>query len=512
MFYKMRALLKYLCVFSFFLIIFAVIQFSFSGLLDTDPYYHIRHAVLYRQGLSTENFPWVRLTPFLSNYTDLWYGYHKLLSLFMFGNLVVAAKFFIAAVDALLFVIFYGLLRYLKIHYSFFWTVILFVISPAFLGRLFLLRPHVLDIIFFLLGLLCLFSRRYILLGFIAFVFAITHQLAPLFLITILVFSLTDSLVKRQFIWQPMVSGFIGMTSGIALHPNPLMYLYGIYLAFVKIPLFSFLGKIGGFGSEIRSMFSGNEILGWLTNTGIPLLLYLFCLFIFLSWRKQPSFRYFIVWILTSVWLVVAIIIIRGWEFFVPLVVLLGAMTIDSYFENEEKEIIEKPFFNIPFKGKCNRLVCFLLIGLLVINVLFVLRLRPGFDFTPYEKASEWLKQNTPQHSVVFLSFWHLFPYFFYNNQSNWYTTAHDPIFLYEYDPKLYWLWYHLVTDGKACEERKCKEEPFKDAAEIIKNRFGANYVVIEPEKLPIFAEVIKKNERFNFLFSSGPVSIYEIQ
>jgi hypothetical protein len=505
--YAKKQILNYLAVFLFFLTLLSLIQFSFSGLLDTDPYYHLRHAALYREGLSPTEFPWVRFTPFVSNYTDLWYGYHRFLSFFTLGNLVTTAKWLIAIIGALFFLLFYHLLRFLKISYPFFWTFVLFVFSPLFLFRLLLLRPHVIDLIFLLLSLWALFNRHLFSLFFLTFLFAFFHQLAPILFLVVLIFSSGESLIKKEFQWQPVLASFLGLILGILIHPNPLMYLYGIWLAFIKIPFFSFLGQIQGFGREVPGMLTlvkGKGLTEWFISYSLPLWLYFVSFLVFLFRNQPPPSRYFPLWLLTSFWLIITMITGRGFDFFIPLLVLQGAIVGQDFLETR-KEIFS-------FQEKKFWLIGLFLLMLSLEEFLFISKLRPGFDLTPYEKAGEWLKENTPSKTIVLLSSWDIFPYLFYSNQSNWYTTAHDPIFLYEYDPKLYWLWFHLISDLKLCEKRFCQKEESKDIVQVIKYSFRASYFLINEKYMKGLVEKLKSDSRFRLVFRAEPLAIFALQ
>jgi len=132
-------------------------------------------------------------------------------------------------------------------------------------------------------------------------------------------------------------------------------------------------------------------------------------------------------------------------------------------------------------------LVVYISCGLLLTSIddIRVLKknLSTGYGFGVYEKASQWLSNNTPFQSIVFHSDWDETPVLFFHNDHNRYIVGLDPVFMYGYNQDLYWLWHDITLAQK------------KDSlAQIIKEKFIADFVFID-----------KSHKEMNRSFSSNP-------
>ena len=495
-----------LFVFLFFAIILAAIQFSFSGLLDTDPYYHIQHAALYNQGLSAETFPWVQLTPYAKNYSDLWYGFHQLLRILPSDNLIFSGKLFVVCIGALVFTVFYLLLTRLKIPKPFFWTAALVGLCPYFLYRLLSLRPHLFDVLFLLACLLFLMEKRRWLLGILMAIFVWFHELAPLLLVVVVLWSATESIANKRLEWKTPLAALIGFGVGIALHPGPVMYLYSMYLVLLKIPIFANLGYIKNFGTEVEANFFGvsGSLIFWLSNFGFLLLSFLAAIILMMKKNHVPSTPHFCLLMITLFWFLLSIVTARGMEWFAPLVILFIAFTV--------KETCSEWFVRITNKTKTR-----LLLAIFVFSALLQLhQIQSPDDFKyiqSYFPAAKWLEENTPPQTLV-ANQWDVFPYLFFENQSNYYTNAYDPIFLYEYDPKLSWLWFHLWAEGTLCETRSCEtsddEVATFDVGDVLADRFHLSYIVVHSQReSKKFLELLAASKRLTSRFTDGSIIVY---
>ncbi len=483
----------------------AVIQFSFSGLLDTDPYYHLRHAMLYRDGLSATTFPWVQLTPYAKNYSDLWYGFHQILRLLPPINLILEGKLFVIAIGALVLTMFYFLLTRLSIPKPFLWMVTLIGLSPFFLSRLLSLRPHLFDILFLLVALLFLFERRRTALLILMAIFVWFHELSPLLLALIFLWSATESLLQKRLEWKMPLAASVGFVIGLTLHPGQLMYVYSMYLTLIKIPLFAHVGYIPNFGTEVEVNFFriGDSFLFWLSNFGLLLIAFLFAITAMLKKIHLPSTQHFCLFVITLFWFLLSIVTARGMEWFVPLCILFIAFTV--------KECFPEPFKQMAHQPKMLLVIFFLAVSAMI--QMHEVQDPHAFERVQnYVHAATWLKQNTPPKTLV-INQWDVFPYLFFENQSNWYISAYDPIFLYEYDPKLSWLWYHLWAEGKNCDVRSCKEKNKTtefDVGDVFLDRFHASYVVVDSIRdAKKFLDLLSASKRLTPVFTDGSVIVY---
>ena len=95
--------------------------------------------------------------------------------------------------------------------------------------------------------------------------------------------------------------------------------------------------------------------------------------------------------------------------------------------------------------------------------------MQKGIVMNKFQKAADWLKNNTAKNSIIFHSDWGEFPLLFYYNSDNFYINGLDPTFMYEYNEDLYWQW-HDITVGKKRE----------GLYPVIKDNFNSSYVFLQ--------------------------------
>jgi len=175
-------------------------------------------------------------------------------------------------------------------------------------------------------------------------------------------------------------------------------------------------------------------------------------------------------------------------EYFIPFTVLFIAYVLGSYMPNFSslKEDIHKNLLSLrEVKNWLNVFVigCFFLVTstFVVVNISLTLwYFSAGWPQDEYKNAANWLKQNTPKQSTIFNMDWDNFPELFYYNTDNYYIVGMDPTFMYEYDSKLYWMWYHITVRWNVCDEEKCSGKEFPPPAEVVKNTFHSDYIFIK--------------------------------
>jgi hypothetical protein len=88
-----------------------------------------------------------------------------------------------------------------------------------------------------------------------------------------------------------------------------------------------------------------------------------------------------------------------------------------------------------------------------------------------YRRAMDWANQNIPEGERIFNCNWDDFPKLFYYDRKHSYAYGLDPNYLYSENPEL----YNLIGDLTAGKR--------DDAAEIIRDRFGARYVMTDAKE-----------------------------
>src|SRR3989344_2449340 len=100
-----------------------VFQIYSPKVFDSDVFYHITHAKIYRaEGVTFNDFPWVQFSVIKDLKADIWYGFHLLLiPLTFFNDLVFGIKFGSFLLTTAVLFLFYILLKKLGLCWPFFW-------------------------------------------------------------------------------------------------------------------------------------------------------------------------------------------------------------------------------------------------------------------------------------------------------------------------------------------------------------------------------------------------------
>lgn len=115
------------------------------------------------------------------------------------------------------------------------------------------------------------------------------------------------------------------------------------------------------------------------------------------------------------------------------------------------------------------------------------------------KEAAVWLHENTNQGEIVFNTRWWDFPCLFFFNVKNYYVVGLDPIYMYNYDKNLYFL-YQNVVSGLA-----------QNIPQVVKNRFQSKYILahIENKKL---LEKLLTNKDTTLIFKNNAFLIFRIK
>lgn len=547
----------YLRVILIFVIFFSI--FLFGHLLKQefwsidDPYYHAKHSALIAQtGNLTLVEPWMEFH-FL-NYApnDPWWGFHLWQAVFIhFFGVFLGVKIASAFLIGLFFAIFYFILKKFSVRHSFIWISLVFISSSYFQYRIFLERPQILGIIllplfsYFLInpvrnsgeissagvipesnhskgwrgGISNGVKKKYYAMACLAGIFAILYHLFLSLFFLIFLYYLAEYYQTKKIDLKIFIFTCLGIFAGILIHPNSLNYIYIVFVQFVEILYLRFTGVNLGVGGELYPSSTFNFIF---TNF---LLFVPFCLAIvlFLSVKKIKENRAMVFYFLVSIfWFFVAFIIARGGDFWVPFGWLFVILVFEEFSQTKEWLDIKNIFcrqVNLKIVGFFFFVFIFFVFILNTTETFFLKtsERNQGLTNQYMADANNWLKNNTPENSIIFYNDWSLWPTMFFNNDYNRYITGIDPTFLYEYDHRLSWIWKNISYYGLYCDKQEaCLDISPRDNARLIKmaikEKFRSDYILLENYKERPFAQFLASDKNdFKKVFNNGGVLIYEI-
>lgn len=482
---------------------------------DLDSFYHIGHAAAYLEGsLFDTSLPWATQSIIADVGADLWWGFHIVLTPFAAlgdpaAGIQAAALLMTLLLSA---AVWYVLARH-NIDNRAVWTVLFLVAVPNVLFRYLMLRPHVLSLGISLLLLSFLAKGRWWQAGLAALAITWLHLslfwmpvgLVAAYALSRLVVRSGSGITVSTAI--PTVVG--GVTLGWLLRPHPLASLE---LAWIQI---GELFRIKG--ADTPLLFAGELLplpLGELVVTS---------------------------WLLLAAWLISAVVAVRLWlrdrltafpegerVLLVTSLMVSGAFLFLTIASARRAQVEWVAFgtllvplvwsFAIP--GKQQRRVLIAGLVLLAIHLPWSMhrhRLNvqhAAFPAGTLAEAAEWLEANTPPGDIVFHAHWDNFGPLLAHNRSNRYLSGMDPVFQFTHDPQLYWEFFWLssdIHDEWTCDAFPCYEGTATDTHEVIREHFGARWVLVEPVRNPKLTLFLLDDASFSLAFETQHEAVFRV-
>lgn len=470
-------------------VIFWRLQWSTDSICcgDFDGYYHIKWSRLLWESLRQGNFPpaftWLPLTTLEPrSFVDHHLLFHGFQIPFTFGDLRMGAKLSAALFGSLAVFSCYWLIVRYRIRYPLIWLLALLASSAPFLYRLNMAKAPPFAIIFLIIGIYLLFTRKYWPLVILAFVFTLTYDMFVLLIVAGVIWTAVIGWTERRFAWQPLVWIIAGSIAGVVINPYFPTNLQLLYAhARMKITTDGFSTEVGKEWYPYNSLeFLGNSLVACAAMVAgyigfDP------------SDRKRAHHSLFFLVLATVLMLMTA-----AWKRFVeywpPFAVLFAAFSLQpwlqgarSTFTHLSTDILDElqPFLDRPATaGKPGddtkavlKAIAIGVVAVILATVLFFnLRVTrkdiassERHDF--YRAGAEWMRSNIPAGQLVFSTDWDDFPRLFYFDPSHKYITGLDPTYLYDKNPNLSEL-YDRITLGQE-----------EDPGPLIRERFGSRYV-----------------------------------
>ncbi len=424
---------------------FASILSVTPGLPGVDGYYHARFANLVATRGEPHDFPWAQYSLWKDHFADKELLYHYYLSLFCRdeGALVGGAKQGLALLLVIVCGTFYLSLRVLQVRAPLLWWFALLSSGTQFTWRLLLVRPHVMMLVFMLLGVLAMTQRRWKWLIPIGMGYAYAHS-APHNLVAIaIIYTATVFLSEKRFEWKPPVYSLIGVLLGYTLHPHFPYTFENWYVQNVIVskyilgprPAHLSLGmEFDPFSSRSLLIYSFTPMAIWLGSILGTVLL---------GVRLTRNARFLAV--LASAFLVLTFTSARFVEIFVPIAILAGAVVATDLWNARDTLL----------SGLLERRGVPAIILMAAFGGLFISHQRTRADLESsvrsvgrptMEQAGLWMRDNLPAPASVLHFEWDEFTTLFYYAPNHRYVAALDPTFSFYAYPREweYMQWLHL--------------------------------------------------------------------
>lgn len=129
-------------------------------------------------------------------------------------------------------------------------------------------------------------------------------------------------------------------------------------------------------------------------------------------------------------------------------------------------------------------------------------------------QAASWLEERSEPGDLVFNTHWDTFGPLFARNRTNHYLGGMDPIFQYALDPGTYWTFHHLSTDvatDVTCPLPDCTPDQVVDTWSVLREGFGARWILVEPRRNPRLSLFLLEDERFRLALETQREAVFEI-
>ena len=236
------------------------LHFSSEKFPDPDVFYHFRHVEIYASGgaagLFRTDFPWAQYSVIHKFSSDIWYGFHLMLTPFTWG----ADRLFGLQAAGIVITFVFLVLSWtacsrLEIRLAAVWPFVTLFSSAFVLHRLAILRPHPLSLGLHIL--LFAFLAAGNIRGVFLSVMVSTFLHLNLFFISFLilaVFGVIKLFTEKQFAWREGLALTGGVLAGWALRPNPLGAAQIVYTQVFQLTLEKLAGAALNFGSELQPL------------------------------------------------------------------------------------------------------------------------------------------------------------------------------------------------------------------------------------------------------------------
>lgn len=507
-------------------LVFWKLQYSTNAICcgDFDGYYHIKWSRMLwdslRHGGFLPQFTWLPLTTLdPKNYVDHHLFFHVFQIPFTwFGDLRAGAKLSAALFGSLAVFSCYWLLVRYRIRYPLVWLLALLACSAPFLYRLSMAKAPPFAIIYLIIGIHFLFTKKYWPLVPLSFIFALTYDMFVFLILASFIWTGVIAWTERRFEWRPIAWVLAGTVAGLVINPYfPInLQLFYEHLR-IKITASDFTTKVGNEWYPYDSWeFIGNTLLA--------------CIAMFVGYvcfdpadRKRSHHALFFL-VLATVLMIMTARWRRIAEYWPPFAVMFAAFALHPWLEGTRSALTRlSPDMLNELEGFLDRSqagatskdtdlkdllqtigVAFTAIVIAVVlffNILAMTKdIASSARHETYKAGAEWMRANVPAGQRVFNTDWDDFPRLFYYDPTHNYVSGLDPTYLYDRDQKLSEL-YDSITLGKE-----------EDPGPLIRDRFGARYVFSDNTDHDDFFFNARESGWFEIVYEDRDCTIFHIR
>ena len=465
-------------VFILFLTMISIMQFTVPEIIGYDGWLHIKSADLIRNNGFTKQFPYTTESILSQNYADTQFLFRVLLIPFTWLGLINGAKLASILFATLAFTFFYWYLKKISINYPLFWTTIYAISSVNLMYRFLLPRAMPLAIISLILTLYFIDKKMYKSLLITSLLFTWLYHGFIIQLLIITIYLIINSIINKRLDLKLILYPLAGIALAIIINPYFPNNIQLLYTQIFKVNLLGNLYNVEWKPWNIKELLTFNYLLFIISITTI----------ITLIKNKKLQKKPLVFLTLSIIFLIAMIKTRRMQEYYAPFTILFASFSLNSHTS----------------KFKTKRALRYIsTIGLILIAIFSLIHLntyiKNNHILPWYKDGAEWLENNVPKDSEVFIN-GYTFNYLFLKNSDLRYTHGIDLTYSYLYN-KDNLNRYISVLQGK---------DP---GYNIIIEDYNSDYVFVGKLKqdLKLFEYIIKYGDDFELLYEDESVGILKV-
>ncbi len=526
-FVKRYHLLPTLAVFLFFFVTMGHLQFATPYFIDFDSHYHAKMALMIKDFGVLQSFPWLFFTTLHQAFVNQHFLFHVYLLPFVWlGGLFYGAKIAIVSAIALVFTLVYWLLKNEKAPAPLLISLLLLLAPTDFFFRLHMIRVQSVSLLFMLIGIMCLWYKKPILLFLVSFFYAWLYGGGFFLPLIVLIYLGLDLLYEHKLDVKLLIGGIGGYIAGFIINPYfPKNINYLFDQVFVTGLGYTQSGlNVGGEWRPYDTWYIFDMSLIYMILIAVTLFFLLFlgkklskqsmhiwiiqCLFLVLMWKSKRFVEYWPLFALLSVGM--SIRDIARSELFEPIakkvgsILVLGLIIVLKYFNPYQANT---NFYQLAQKVGRITTDCLVVIILGLILTLGYFNLQkakadfhPPFSEADTENIMTCIQSHSMPGDIVFTDDWDIFTGYFFYNTYNHFIVGLDPAFMHRFNPLLY-KQFADITMGKDRD----------DIARKISTVFQARYVVIDRDHREFRASVESSGGAFSKICENPTYTGYHI-
>jgi len=494
----------------------------FPNVADLDGFYHIGHARAYLEGsIFDPSLPWATRSIIRDLGGDLWWGFHILLLPFAaVGSVASSMRSAAALLTLSLGLTVFAVLRRHGIRDAGWWAALFLIAVPNIFFRYLMVRPHVISLAASIALLSVLVRGRWwhvlLLSALISWVHLSLFWIAPGLVIA---YALARIPVTVAFgrekpdtgvpIRYALLATVAGTAIGWLLRPEPIAAGALLNVQLVRLFARKATEEPLTFAAELAPIG-----LGELTRT---------------TWLFAAAWVAAVVTAARSAIRGTLGVLGQGRATFVVTGLLVSTAFLGLSLLSARRAMeqwVAFGFVTLPFlwtvvltteRRRALRVpLAVLLAGYLVwggwrhsLNVSQV-----AFPAHTLEEVSDFLAANSEPGELVFHAKWDNFGPLFAHNRTNRYLGGMDPIFQFAHDPRSYWEFFYLSADVSVewtCDAYPCVNGVATDTYRVLREHFGARWVLVEPRRNPRLSLYLLNDPRFALALETQREAVFEV-